>query len=165
MRWRTSPTTQLLQITKLLSTYARCALYYKMYHFLAQRLSWQGRHCRSPVASLSDALSFKCCTAKFSDKHVSGASSVSSLHAPSERVAAQPPFGGSLQAAPKPPWPSENFISPFGIPSTISLRPTLRRLDIVSVSALNPDHCFASGWRLRKRPWMHSLNFVFFLAI
>ncbi len=123
---------------------ARCALYYKMYHFLAQRLSWQGRHCRSPVASLSGALSFKYCTAKFSCKRFSGASQALSLHAPSERVAVQSPFGGASKLPPKPPWSRENFISPFGIPSTISLRPTVRRLDAVSTSS--------SSERKRFRP-------------
>ena len=133
---------------------ARCALYYKMFHFLAQRLSWQGKHYRSPVASLSDVLSFKYCMAKFSGKLICGALLASSLHAPSERVAVQSPFGGASKLPPKPPWPSEDFISPFGIPSTISLRPTVRRLDAVSVSTLNLDHCFDSGWRPRKRPWI-----------
>lgn len=61
---------------------ARCALYYKMCHFFVQRHLGKGGRCRSPVASLSGALGFKYCAAKFSGKRFCGASSASSLHAP-----------------------------------------------------------------------------------
>jgi hypothetical protein len=50
--------------------------------FSSPTLSWQGRHFRSPVASLSGALGFKYCDAKFSGKRFCGASSASSLNAP-----------------------------------------------------------------------------------
>lgn len=39
--------------------------------------------------------------------------------------------------------------SPSGHP-----RPTVRRLDAVSVPALKLDHCFATGGRPRERPWI-----------
>ena len=73
-------------------------------------------------------------------------------YAPSERMPVQSPFRGASKLPPKPPWPKENFIPPFGIPLTKRAfhspsghpRPSVRRLDAVSVSPLNSDHFFTS---------------------
>lgn len=92
---------------------ARCALYYKMCHFLAQRLSWQGRHFRSPVASLSGALSFKYCGAKFSGKRFCGASSASSLYAPGNVWPFHHHLGGASKLPPNPPWSMGDFALPL----------------------------------------------------
>lgn len=107
---------------------ARCGLYYKMCHFLVQRLSWQGRHCRSPVASLSVELSFKYCMAKFSGKRFCGASSASSLYAPGNVW----PFhhhSGERSCSTRNPHDRGRILSPSGHLSPIPLRPTLCSLD------------------------------------
>ena len=98
----------------------------------------------------------------FSGESLCGAFMALSHCCTSERVVVQSPFGGASKLPPKPPWPRENFISTLWnpidqrciswllwIPSIISLRPTVRRLDAVNISMFNYDHCFASGKRPR----------------
>jgi hypothetical protein len=107
---------------------ARCALYYKMCHFLVQRHLGKGDRCRSPVASLSGARGFKYCAAKFSGKRYCGASSASSLHAPWNVW----PFhyhSGERSCSTRNPHDRGKILSPSGHPSPIPLRPILCSLD------------------------------------
>ncbi len=126
------------------------------------------------VLSCGSALSFEL---SFSDKSLCGAFMASSHCCTSERLAVLITSQGSVPATPNNPMTKGEFhislwnpfdqkgdvSSPFKDfpstkrafhsplePSTISLRPTVRRLDTVNISVFNSDHCFASEIRPRN---------------